>query len=754
MQTLFKKIDYTLDGLLHNVEQGDIGLPDIQRPFVWSATRVRDLFDSMFKGFPVGYLLFWANDELVGTKQIGGNGKQRKVPRLLIVDGQQRLTSLYAVLRGQTVLNSDFEEQRINIAFRPRDGRFEVSDAAVGRDPEFIADLSKIWATEGGNYKVITEFLEHLGSTRDLTEGEKSEIALNISRVFELRNYPFTALEIDSAVDEEKVADIFVRINSEGVKLNEADFILTLLSVFWDQGRADLEHFARAAKKPSNAASPYNHHIQPDPDQLLRTCIAVGFGRGRLSSVYQVLRGKNPETGLFSEQERDQQFARLQVAQESVLNLTNWHEFLKSLTAAGFRSGQMISSQTAILYTYALFLLGRKTYKLDAFTLRNLIARWFFMASLTGRYTGSAETMMDQDLARLRGVENAHEFEQILNQEVETQFHRDFWQINVPQSLMSSAGRGPGMFAYYAALNILNAPVLFSKLRVPELSDPVVKGTKLALERHHLFPVAHLKKQGITETRDYNQIANFALLEWPDNIAITDRAPSDYFPEYASRFAQDDFAEMVRLHALPSGWTTMSYFEFLDARRKLMAQVIREGYERLSGEGGEPATARRPIQEILASDENSQVEFKSSARYNLHTGERDDRIEHAIVKSVAGFANSGGGTLLIGVNDDRKPVGLANDYTLLKKPNQDGFALWLTDLLEHAIGSTATAAIDVSFENAEGQDVCRMEVSASSRPVFVTRPGSANDEFYVRIGNSTRQLTTQEFSRYQRDRWP
>lgn len=299
-QTVFKKIDYTLDGLLLGVEQGDIGLPDIQRAFVWRSTRVRDLFDSMFKGFPVGYLLFWANDELVGSKQIGSDGKQRKVPRLLIVDGQQRLTSLYAVLRGQPVLNADFEEQRINIAFRPRDGRFEVADAAIRRDPEFIPDLSNVWSVGGGSYTVITEFLAQLSTTRELSENERHGITQSITRVFELRNYPFTALEIDSTVNEEQVADIFVRINSEGVKLNEADFILTLLSVFWDQGRADLEQFARTAKKPTAGPSPYNHHIQPDPDQLLRTAIAVGFGRGRLSSVYQVLRGKNPDTGLFS----------------------------------------------------------------------------------------------------------------------------------------------------------------------------------------------------------------------------------------------------------------------------------------------------------------------------------------------------------------------------------------------------------------------------------------------------------------------
>lgn len=136
--TLFKKVDYSLAKLIHDIEQGEIGLPDIQRPFVWEAAKVRDLFDSMYKGFPVGYLLFWSNDHLSNTRQIGIAAKQTRVPRLLIVDGQQRLTSLYAVLKGYPILTRDYKESHIHIAFRPRDAKFEVTDAAIQRDPELL----------------------------------------------------------------------------------------------------------------------------------------------------------------------------------------------------------------------------------------------------------------------------------------------------------------------------------------------------------------------------------------------------------------------------------------------------------------------------------------------------------------------------------------------------------------------------------------------------------------------------------------
>src|SRR6266508_10627 len=366
LKTCFKKVDYDLSGLLHYIDIGDIGLPDIQRPFVWSNAKVRDLFDSMYRGFPVGYLLFWENVQANGAKQIGVGSKQHTVPARLIVDGQQRLTSLYAVFRGKKVLDDDYRERQIEIAFRPRDGRFDVADAAIRRDPEWIANISELWTSGKSSYQMMKGFLNSLQEKTSLTEEEEEHISHNLDRLFDLQKYPFTALEIASSVDEEQVADIFVRINSEGVKLNQADFILTLLSVFWDKGRAELETFCRSSRQPPVAggrASPFNHFIEPDPDQLLRVSVALGFERGRLKSVYQVLRGKDLDTGVFSVERRDAQFQILQETQAEVLDLTHWHQFLSALIGAGFRSGEMISSQNALLYAYAFYLIGRLNYK-------------------------------------------------------------------------------------------------------------------------------------------------------------------------------------------------------------------------------------------------------------------------------------------------------------------------------------------------------------------------------------------------------
>ncbi len=579
---LFKKVDYTLDNLLTYIDIGDIGLPDIQRPFVWPATKVRDLFDSMYRGFPIGYLLFWSNSGGTGTKQIGKDEKGHKIPNLLIVDGQQRLTSLYAVFRGKEVLDDDFRHKRIEIAFRPRDGSFEVADAAIRKDPEFISSISEIWSSSKSSRKLVNDFIGRLNEKRPLTDEEEEAIAHNLDRLFDLQKYPFTALEIAATVDEEQVADIFVRINSQGVTLKQGDFILTLLSVFWDEGRRDLEHFCYDARiAPGQAAKPssFNHFIHPDPEHLLRAAVAFGFWRGRLKSVYQLLRGKDLDTEQYSEERRVSQFEILKDAQAKVLDLTQWHQFFGALIAGGFRSGEMVSSKNALIYCYAIYLIGRLRFGLPYSKLDRLIGRWFFFVSLTGRYTGSVETQVEADLGLLRRMESAEQYVDALDSLMTDSLTNDFWSATLPRYLETSSTNSPYYFAYLAAQNRLGAPILFSTKKVGELLDPTLKLKVSKTHRHHLFPKAWLDRQGISDKRNVNQIANFAITEWPDNIEISDEAPTDYVPLIRKRYSDDQWVSMCADHALPENWEAMEYEAFLDARRRRMAEVIRRGFE-------------------------------------------------------------------------------------------------------------------------------------------------------------------------------
>lgn len=383
--TLFKQVNYDLDSLVKFIELGQIGLPDIQRPFVWPNKKVRDLFDSMYRGYPVGYLLFWQNGfgaDSDQTKQIGTDEKQ-KVPDLLIVDGQQRLTSLFAVTRGISVLRQDGRAEAIQIAFNPLQEQFEVADAAVRKDKAYLPNISALWASDASLFEIVGDYLRTLRESREVTAAEQQHVERSITRLFNLLKFPFTALELSKNIDEEQVAEVFVRINSKGKSLNQADFILTLMSVFWDQGRKELEAFCLLARQSSTGSpSPFNHYIQPDPDQLLRVSIALGFKRARLQYVYSILRGKDLETGEFSDERRENQFGVLKDAQAKVLDLSAWHDFFHAVRAAGYLGGRMITSNNNLLFSYAFYLIGRTEYAVPPKELRRVIARWFFMSTL------------------------------------------------------------------------------------------------------------------------------------------------------------------------------------------------------------------------------------------------------------------------------------------------------------------------------------------------------------------------------------
>jgi uncharacterized protein with ParB-like and HNH nuclease domain len=303
-ETIFTKVEHTLGSLMDAIELGTIALPEIQRPFVWKNAKVRNLFDSMYQGFPVGYLLFWENVAAEDSRAIGVDGKQ-KVPQQLIVDGQQRLTSLYAVIKGVPVVRENYNAERIEIAFNPLAEKFEVADAAIKRDKSFVPNISAVWARGADLFEIVEAYMEGLASTREISAQEKRSTQRAFIKLQNLLSFPFTALSLRANIDEQQVAEVFVRINSEGKQLNQADFILTLMSVFWDEGRAQLEGFCREARKPAaGQASPFNYIFQPDPDHLLRASINVAFRRARLKSVYSVLRGKDLETEQFSPQRR------------------------------------------------------------------------------------------------------------------------------------------------------------------------------------------------------------------------------------------------------------------------------------------------------------------------------------------------------------------------------------------------------------------------------------------------------------------
>ncbi|MCL4870221.1 MAG: DUF262 domain-containing protein [Anaerolineae bacterium] len=748
-ETVFTKVDYDLSSLVKYIGLGEIGLPDIQRPFVWKNAKVRDLFDSMYKGYPVGYLLFWQNAQAGDSRTIGNENKQ-KPPRLVIVDGQQRLTSLYAVIKNVAVLRENFENEHIQIAFNPLEEKFEVTDAAIRRDKAFIPDISILWQPDAKITRIIRNYLENLRTGREISDAEELAIEDRILKLQGLQGFPFTALELASDIDEEAVSDVFVRINSKGTPLNQADFILTLMSVFWDEGRTELENFCRESRKPSkHKASPFNHFIEPSPDQLLRVGVGVAFKRARLKYVYSILRGKDLETEKFSDERREQQFVLLKDAQKRALNLQYWHDFMNCVRQAGFRSSKMISSQNNLLFSYILYLIGRTEYKVPEFDLRRVIARWFFMSAVTGRFSGSPESAMEFDLARLRDIGTAEGFVNALNQVCDITLTNDFWSVSLPNDLATSSPRSPSLFAYQAALVLLDASALFSKIKVSDLLDPAIHANRAAVERHHLFPKAFLSKQGVTAIRDTNQIANYALIEWGDNVGISDQSPAIYLPEMKARFSQPELDRMYRLHALPPNWEHLTYQDFLEKRRELMAQVIAEGYATLViGETVQDLTTTVfALAQIVTNGESEAVEFKSTLRTNLHTNSKDPRMELAVLKTLAGFLNTNGGTLVIGVADDGRPLGIQADGF----DNEDKMNLHLVNIVKSRMGIAAITNLHMHFDDHDDYRVMVVRCHKAETPVFL-KDGDM-ERFYIRTGPSTTELSPSQTQEYIKQRF-
>jgi hypothetical protein len=422
----------------------------------------------------------------------------------------------------------------------------------------------------------------------------------------------------------------------------------------------------------------------------------------------------------------------------------------------------MITSNMAVVYAYTIFLIGKRDFKLNHEELRNIIARWFFMASLTSRYASSPESQMEQDLARLRSVKNSKEFIQSLEQIITDNLTDDFWNINLPnERLATSAARSPSLFAYMAALNILDAKALFSNIKVSNLLDPSIKSKRSSIERHHLFPKEYLESIGIKENTKINQIANYVLIEWLDNSDISSLSPSEYFPKYKNHMSED----MYFWHALPKQWETMGYEDFITERRKLIAKVIRTGFERLSKlseeEGGEEQLPNNysewSLETCLQKGESDLIEFKSSMIWDYKNNKPSEELQLMITKTLSAFMNSYGGVLIVGIDDDANLLGLENDMSIFsERKNWDGWLQHLVNLIRKQIGPEYLNYIVTEKFTKEGKTIAKIVVKPSNKPTFVEyrdKNGQSKTDFFVRGLNTTQSLNNRQTADYIKNHW-
>lgn len=586
---LYTNIPSKVGDLINDVKNGRIGLPDLQRPFVWKDNKVRELMDSMLKGFPIGYIMLWESPaDYDRTSAIGKNDKVYTHPDDLVIDGQQRLTALLAAMEGVKIKDKDYKERYIKISFNPINRDFKVWSQAYERSAEYISAVSEVFAADKTHSvtKFRKQYIKNVNDARTkngeplLTEDDEIAIEENINALLDLNVYSLPTLRISAQADEEDVSDIFVRVNSGGQKLTEKNFIETLLAVFDNDVHSQIDAFCEASRVPVNGTA-YNHILKVDPVHLIRVAVGYGFHRARLRYAYQLMRGKDLRTGIVTTQTRDENLVKFKDALNTATNLNCWHAFLNLFAQAGYVSGDFVASSNATVYCYVMYLIGKYEYKLKTLDLNKLITKWIYMTTVTGFYTNSPESTVESMFADLRDIKTGDDYIKYMDDVIASRFTDDYFNVTLPKDLVTSSVTSPSWLGYIAAINVLGTPMFLSTASAKQFLVPGASGTKNAIDRHHVFPKNYLSGIGIKDDRDRNQVSNYTYIDYATNIDIGDDPPADYVDRYKKKLGDDGFRKTCEENALPDGFENMPYQEFLTKRRKLMAGIIRKGYERL-----------------------------------------------------------------------------------------------------------------------------------------------------------------------------
>lgn len=589
---------HPIETLLTWVKSGEIAIPEIQRPFVWEATKVRNLLDSLYQGYPIGYLISWRNPTVRLKDGSPSAGKR------ILIDGQQRVTALMAALLGREVLTKDYETIRIRIAFNPLEEKFDVTTPIIQKDVKWIDDVAAVFAPDASIMELTEAFVEKNPAA------DRKSISLILEKLRKIINNLVGLIELAEDLDIETVTEIFIRVNSAGAELSQADFAMSKIAANESYGgntlRKAIDYFCHLAKAPEFygriekgdpkfASSEFlpamkwlkdvkDDIYDPTYTDMLRVAFTSEFGRGKLADLVALLSGRNFETKQFEEAIAEESFGRLRRGIHSFINKTHFDRITMILRSAGFVVSDLIGAQNNVNFAYILYLKGRAE-GLSAGELEQVVRRWYGMSVLTRRYSkGNPETDIDHDIRQIssQGVLG------FCNAVLASELSENFWSNLVPLELNTSSVNSAYFLAYQAAqVKALDKGFLSRDITV---NDLLMNRTDV----HHVYPKEHLKGQGFSKGL-YNQIANFVLAQSEINIAIGKKAPKKYFGELCEQCGGGEKkygnivkrAEMLRnfeAHCIPAEMLDgdiLDYDDFLAARRQLIARKLRTWFETL-----------------------------------------------------------------------------------------------------------------------------------------------------------------------------
>jgi hypothetical protein len=586
---------HLIETLLAWVNSGEIAIPEIQRPFVWDSSKVRDLIDSLYHGYPIGYVIAWRNPNVRLKDGSLSEGKK------ILIDGQQRVTALTAAILGHYVVNKTYERIKIKIAFHPIEERFEVQNPAILKDKTWLPDISQ--AINGDLFEIAANYFELNPSV------DRKKVQHSFSNLMNIPRKQIGIIELAADLDIETVTEIFIRINSKGVVLSQADFAMSKIASNTEykgnELRKAIDYFCHLCIAPEFFKNIIEHDEEfaktdffqkmqwlrtenedlydPDYNDLIRVAFTTQFNRGRLSDLVSLLSGRNFETRTFEATIAEKSFETLKAGVTKFINETNFKRFLMIIKSAGFISPKLIRSQNAINFAYILYL-KLKELNINAVNIEHYVRRWFVFSILTGRYSGSPESLFDFDIKQI----SQRPFDEYLKEKEEGELSDAFWNASLPQSLDTSVASSPYFHVFLASQvkandkGFLSADVLVSDL------------ISLRGDIHHLFPKDYLKRHGLDRSK-YNQIANYVYMQSEINIKVGNKPPKEYLEVIKSQMLtgnqlvsgisnEQQLLANLKMNGVPLEIQQMNvddYHDFLILRRKLMATKIRDYYHAL-----------------------------------------------------------------------------------------------------------------------------------------------------------------------------
>jgi hypothetical protein len=592
----------SVSSLLTNIKDGSIAIPEIQRPFVWDASKVRDLVDSLYHGYPVGYIIIWQNPDVRlkdGTTSIG---------KKVIIDGQQRITALTAALVGQEVLGSDYKKKSITIAFNPMEEVFEVSNPAIEKNVIWISDIAKLFVPGFSSFTFIMDYCEKNNIDDNAIKAKLNDI---ITRLSQVQNNNLGIIELSHELDIEQVTDIFIRINSKGVVLSQADFAMSKISSNEEFGgnitRKTIDYFCHLMQTPADFSSIKQNDSEyvasaefdkikwvidenediyiPDYTDVLRVAFTSKFHRGKIADLVNLLSGRDFATREYKTEIAEESFKALHDAVLDVVNKTNFQRYLMIVKSVGIVDSSLIRSQNVLNFGYILYITLRER-GIESNKIETIVRRWLVLSILTGRYSGSPESTFDFDIKRFVAAEDPLSY---LEQTEAGELSDAYWNNVLPMRLNTPVASSP-FFNVYLMAQVKNGAKGFLSEQIDVKSMLEHRG-----DIHHLFPKKYLVSHGVNNKAQYNQIANYVYLQSEINIKISDTAPSKYMsvvikqcenkqPVYGGITDLEVLKKNLKENCIPEEFTTMEigdYSRFLEQRRKLMAEMIRSYYENL-----------------------------------------------------------------------------------------------------------------------------------------------------------------------------